>query len=611
MKEQNKFTLRHTSTIRRSIFITFMLVVVCAVLCVWLISFSTFYISSMAISRNYAVKTSEQIGVSIEHSLDSFVDKLNRIASNGTILSQLYNAQSNQQERFSSYEIIEAINSIIGNPDGIHSVEICASSGMRIHNSLPITKGTVEESDLIVRTKATEGIVWSFQPKEIIGDSESYVIISKTMYYDTYSKEIAGYALMAVERDYFDQLCNSTIVDDLYSFVITKEGAPISQLPSDFSANAIYQAASFHDFTSDNKGEEHTFATHLGDEKYLVSSNPISLNQWYVLSAIPYSSFATIPISNIVYSLISVIGMIAICFFVSRRLANNIATPINSIISAMKRVSQGDFTESLDIVNTKSHYHEVNLMNKGFNSMQLRLNDLVNEISQFKAKQNELLFLKTQAELNALQQQINPHFLYNILESIFWKAYSTGQTEVAQMITALGNFFRTSVNRGVEFITVREEIANVKNYIFLQKIRFGKKFDIHWHIDTCILDNKILKLILQPVIENAIVHGFEQILSGGLITVSGHMEKNKLIFEVSDNGQGMDEKSIAELMEKINSPMTGIQGSVGVKNVHQRIKLYYGENYGIHIYPNLPTGLRVVLCLSCTIDTNYHHKEES
>jgi sensor histidine kinase YesM len=232
--------------------------------------------------------------------------------------------------------------------------------------------------------------------------------------------------------------------------------------------------------------------------------------------------------------------------------------------------------------------------------MTARLQTLIDEVYRSEINKKELEFRKKEAELNALQQQINPHFLYNTLETIYWMAMSKGENEIGEMVTALGNFFRKSINKGIEYVTVAEEVQNVQYYVYLQKIRFQERFSVVWDIDQRIMGYRIIKLVLQPIIENAIIHGVESLERGGLIIVKGYEKGGRLYFEVIDNGKGMPQQKLREFEQHINSTNADSGRSVGIKNVHQRIRLYYGEEFGIHITSRENKGTRVVLELPVT-----------
>ncbi|MDF2514507.1 MAG: sensor histidine kinase [Herbinix sp.] len=165
------------------------------------------------------------------------------------------------------------------------------------------------------------------------------------------------------------------------------------------------------------------------------------------------------------------------------------------------------------------------------------------------------------------------------------------------MVSALGEFFKTSVSEKGAFVTISTEIENVKSYVCLQKIMHKNQFDVQWHIDSEIVHYKTVKLILQPIIENCIVHGFGGTTGGGIIHITGRKEENTIVFEIKDNGKGMEMDVCDRITLKMNSSILGVGDSIGMRNVNQRIKIYFGEPYGINIKSKINEGTTVSLCI--------------
>ncbi|WP_347476663.1 sensor histidine kinase [Clostridium sp. USBA 49] len=197
---------------------------------------------------------------------------------------------------------------------------------------------------------------------------------------------------------------------------------------------------------------------------------------------------------------------------------------------------------------------------------------------------------------------MNPHFLYNTLDSIVWMAENGKTQDVITMVTSLARLFRISISRGRNIITVREEIEHAKNYLIIQKIRFKSKFKFNIEVEEKVLQYKTLKLILQPIIENAIYHGIEYMFEEGNITVSAKEVNGKLLYEVTDNGLGI-KPDILENILSYNSKENGGAG-VGIRNVHERIQLCYGKEYGLEIESELEEGTKVKLWLPIVKDGN-------
>lgn len=225
-------------------------------------------------------------------------------------------------------------------------------------------------------------------------------------------------------------------------------------------------------------------------------------------------------------------------------------------------------------------------------------------ISYYTAKQDVEIYSR-QVELAALQSQINPHFLYNTLDAIRGQAIQDNNREVAMMIQTLSAFFRYSISRKGNAVTLRDELDNVQNYMKIQQYRFEDRFRLDMEIeDPEVYDYYVPRLILQPIVENAIQHGLENIREGGLITIDVE-ETDDLIIMISDNGRGMtlqelDElngRILAEKAEKKESPSSEKHKGIALANVQKRIELFFGVPYGLHVYSSIGQGTDVEITL--------------
>lgn len=241
-----------------------------------------------------------------------------------------------------------------------------------------------------------------------------------------------------------------------------------------------------------------------------------------------------------------------------------------------------------------------------------RIKVLVAKCSNQKIRENSAIVFDKQAELTALQSQINPHFLCNTLESIRGQALLDGNYEIAKMMEALASFFRYSISRRGNFVTLRDELNNIKNYMMIQRYRFNNRFSLEIIIeedDEKAYDYLIPRLILQPVVENAIYHGLEELPEGGKVAIEVTLTENILILTVSDNGKGMDPKTLSELNARIHSANMdmGDNGTgIALPNIHKRIQLLFGEEYGVNIYSTLNQGTDVEIILPA----NYERTEQ-
>ena len=234
---------------------------------------------------------------------------------------------------------------------------------------------------------------------------------------------------------------------------------------------------------------------------------------------------------------------------------------------------------------------------------------LVDRYLSRKTRKNSAEIFDKQTELTALQSQINPHFLYNTLESIRGQALMDDNREIAGMVEALSSFFRYSISRKGKLVTLREELANINNYMLIQCYRFNNRFSLEVLIDEEdeeAYDFLIPKLIIQPVVENAIYHGLEEKLEGGRVTIEVIVTDKTLILTISDNGSGIEGAALAKLNQWIHSPSMRVEEEGGQKqhntgialpNIHKRIQLLFGEEYGVNVYSTVGQGTDVEITI--------------
>lgn len=273
---------------------------------------------------------------------------------------------------------------------------------------------------------------------------------------------------------------------------------------------------------------------------------------------------------------------IAFEILASMFISSKISQPIKRLEKQMKRVENGDFDINLEVKGED----EVKRLSKTFNIMVTRIKQLMAQI----INEQEA---KRKSEFKALQAQINPHFLYNTLDSIIWMNENKNYEGVTTMVAALAKFFRVSISKGNEIINVTDEIDHATSYLIIQKIRYKDKFDFTIDAQPEVLQKKTLKLILQPIIENAIYHGINQLQEKGEIKIKAAIEGNRITYRVSDNGYGIKPEVLLNILDQESK--SAHSSGVGLKNVNERIKLCYGSEYGIEIESELDEGTTVII----------------
>lgn len=278
---------------------------------------------------------------------------------------------------------------------------------------------------------------------------------------------------------------------------------------------------------------------------------------------------------------------------------NNILRPLKSLMSFMNGFKLGKSQNLSNRIHLQG-YAEISSMANHFNRMLDEIDELTGSLLEINTKLYKAEILKKQAELAFLHSQINPHFLYNTLESIKGLAVEQGSDRIFQMVTSLAYVFRFSV-KAADTITLQEEIKMVQSYLNIQLIRFANRFTVEYQIQEAILPYKVPKMILQPIIENAICHGLEPKTGEGHLLLSVEQSGTDLLLTVSDNGMGMEDVKVREISQYLSSAAepSGIihTESIGLVNVNNRIKMYYGYPYGITIRSKPAAGTTVVIRL--------------
>lgn len=275
--------------------------------------------------------------------------------------------------------------------------------------------------------------------------------------------------------------------------------------------------------------------------------------------------------------------LVLVVLMYSVRFTRRITDPIGALAQKAQKLGEGDF--AVEPIETKST--EIHMLDKGFNEMVARINTLME-------KQIEDRNYLHRTELELLQAQINPHFLYNTLDSIVILAERHRDEDVVKMVTSLSVFFRNSLNKGQDIITLRAERDQVASYLEIQQIRYSDILSYSIDIPEELLDYMVPKLVLQPLVENAIYHGTKNKRGIGSITITGESRGDDMLLQVRDDGAGMDEEQLSILQSGVYEDRhTGL----GLVNVHKRTKLYCGERYGLSFESTLGQGTTVSILL--------------
>ncbi|EGD49469.1 integral membrane sensor signal transduction histidine kinase [Ruminiclostridium papyrosolvens DSM 2782] len=302
---------------------------------------------------------------------------------------------------------------------------------------------------------------------------------------------------------------------------------------------------------------------------------------WYVVGTLPISYLLRDNNVMLLAIFIIVILSFIVGIFISYGFSKHLFKPFDELIYRMSRVSAGDMETRISLPTYGPDFQQVS---QGFNIMVEHIDELMKKIYEEQRQLKEI-------EFKALQSQINPHFLYNTLESIHWQALLCGHHEISTMVKALAGFYRISLSKGEAIISLKNEAEHVDNYMTIQEIRYKEKMESYIDIPEEFYDINIPKMTLQPLVENAIYHGLRGREAKGFIKITAERDGNDIIVKTIDNGTGMTAEQISRLNQTLedNDPSVGY----GVRNVHQRIKLFLGSPYGLYYESNEYGGVTV------------------
>ena len=578
------------SSIQSVIFATVAVLILSAVVIVTGVSMKFTNTSIFENSSEYTHTIIQQMNQNI----DSYIDYMENIAylisSNEDVQDYLFDEKIDNEGR---YRILNQLQTILDSRSDIRNVGIISKNGRMLINDG--RKSVNQDLDLNTQEwyataleKPNGPILTSSHVQHIISGERPWVItLSRGIRDRSGSGEKEGVFFIDLNYSAISELCDqSTVGTKGYAFILDAKG------------NIVYhpqQQQLYNELQTENISlimdtDEDTVLTGTGNDGKLYSISRSGKTGWTVVDCTSVRELLRKSRqAQSVYVLTAIILVIVALLF-SRFMARSITLPIQKLRDSMKKVQEGDFSVSDVVVDSKN---EIGSLTKSFDVMTHRIHELM---EQNVHEQEE----KRKSELKALQSQINPHFLYNTLDSIIWMAESGKNEEVVQMTSALAKLLRQSISNEDEIVTVEREIEYTRNYLAIQKLRYRDQLEYIIDIDEEVLHRKIVKLVIQPLVENAIYHGIKYLDGKGMLLILGEIRDGKVVITIRDNGVGMDEETLKHILEKKPEPKEKQRkktSHVGVYNVQNRLQLYYGKEYGL-VYESMPgmgTGVSVII----------------
>lgn len=484
-------------------------------------------------------------------------------------------------------KIAEYFKSFLSIRQDIVSIYIFANNGEILTNQPDVAVKDyidIEEQPWYVKAKEAGGSV-VVSPTHVRnfmeGDYRWVASLSREIrHIDT--KKSLGVFLIDLNFNVIKEICDNVELGNRsgYIFIVDRDG----ELVYHPNQQLIYSKVKEEDFKLILDTEEGSVLSSGSDRKKLYTVTTSAITGWKTVGVTYTDELVPNKIEFRNYIIALSIISLPLTFLLATVVASRISGPIKRLERTMREVERGKFDVELRIEGGR----EVVQLGHTFQIMLKRIRELMAEV----VEQQEL---KRKSELKALQAQINPHFLYNTLDSAIWMTQRGKSQEVIRLIASLSRLFRLSISKGEEWITVKDELEHVKHYLLIQQLRYKHKLEFVLDVSQEMLKYKMPRLILQPLVENAIYHGIKPRPEGGCIIIRGFLriehEQREIILEVSDDGVGMPKDKLERIFEGVSSKLQ--EGGVGVRNVQERIALYAGEQYGLEFRSEQEAGTTV------------------
>ncbi|MDF2804489.1 MAG: hypothetical protein K0S61_4394 [Anaerocolumna sp.] len=504
-------------------------------------------------AKTFLEESSAQIANNISYYMFFYMNLLEEVATNAQIINDLNIYEQVDWNKKSDIE--NHIRLVLGNTFGasgaINACEMISLNQSYFYYPSPVSNGNFATSKLL--SKEARRVLMTIGPKEIPSDRNSYVVLTRGLFSE--EDVCIGNVVAALDLTYFNKVCYENVTNLLNEVMIIDEN------------NIIISASN----------EERVGATFSGDKLFTLSisksipnTNLMIVNRMD-MKVLLNSAFIQFAITLFTAVLFAVLALALAILF-----TKSITRPINRLMEEMNKTEVEKFIEDDD---GDDEYH---IIIDGFNKMSGNIVEAIQGQYKIKLQETELRELRKEAELSALQQQINPHFLYNTLESIYWNGQLIGDEDISEIISALGNYLRVIIVKGREYVTIENEVESVNNYIFLQNKRFGNRIINCWDVSLSLRHIKIIKLAIHPIVED--------IISTNLDDIEGQINMNIAITEELNTIRVVMKGQAVEYFLSLVNKSDLDTG--GINSVDERLTLYYGDAFGV-VFHNEQKEIRV------------------
>lgn len=593
--EKGKFSLKNLSiknlSIQSSIFMYFTVTAIIAIALISLIIFQRF---TNSLNATIIEENSGIVG-QLGESVDSYLRNAMKVSD-----SIYYNVIKNTD--ISNDDIKKGMNLIYVNNDNmIDDIALISGKGELIE-SMPALRlkdnSNVLEKDFFKKSMAESEYINFSMPhiRDLFDRNESsyswVISLSRAVEVTDEGKATQALLLINLNYMYFEEIFSNVNLGNGGYVYLTNDRGDIIWHPKQ---NEIYSGR----FKEDNKYaatlKDGITVENVSGKNLTLNVRTIGYTGWKLVGVTPSAALGVDGIKFRFFVLFVADLFLFLLAMINAFISDKISNPIKSLDGSVREIESGN----LDVEIVPSGSYEVEHLGKSIKNMLGRIKVLMSDLVE---EHNA----KRKSEFDTLQSQINPHFLYNTLDIIVWMIENENSDKAVSIVTALAKFFRISLSKGKNIITVKDEVEHVRNYLMIQNMRFKNRFEYSIDVDEEVLSYSSLKLMLQPLVENAIYHGMEFMDGDGEIDVKVFKEDDSLYFTITDNGLGMSEDMVEALLSKDFVPSKKGSG-IGVKNVNERIKLYFGNEYGLKVESEPDEGTKITIHLPAVV---YGEKDE-
>ncbi|NDL68053.1 cache domain-containing sensor histidine kinase [Anaerotalea alkaliphila] len=567
--------------IRNKMMVNFLLVVILTVFALSYLNMNILRSSLMDVTNEHTYQMVEQVNVRI----DSYVSGMNKtidlLVENADVRAYINRKEESSEDLELEKAVLESLNLYTRNDSNIIGMLIASEDGGIISATMEkIEENPVTEELWYMQTiENPKGIHLFSQP---IGrnvrsrfsnyNADNVVSLSKAIF--NRQGEVAGVALIDMKLSAIESIIDSVVLGKSGFLFILQDNGQTVYAP----VNPLVYRIRMEEAVQDRIVE-------IGSEEYQILSIRSGYTGWNMVGVFPTGETLQVIVqvisSFVLYGLI----IFAIAIFLSHYLTSSLTKPISTLGALMERAEEGQ----LDQVFVSSYTDEISQLGHRFNKM---LESIQNLLQMVYVEQKE----KREAELRAFQAQINPHFLYNTLDTINWMAIEHGADDIAEMVTALTDLFRIGLSKGNEIIPLENEIKHVESYLKIQRVRYEAMIQYEIICSRQLKRLRVIKLIIQPIVENAIYHGIKTNDRPGEIRIEVDIREGWLLISVSDNGAGIPAEKVAQLNAMLCGELERADAfGIGLFNVNERLRLNFGNEFGVEVDSVEGEGTRVFI----------------